>query len=364
MNKKLIALALASAFAAPVAMADGVTMYGQVDMSVNSVDTDSKVVGADDRIGGVSSNNSRFGIKGSEDLGGELKGIWQFEQTLQMDGDANSSGTSSSFGSLRNTFLGLAGKSWGSVKLGNIDTPYKSSTSRLDMFADTYGDYNAIMGSITNGSNAFDVRQPSSVLYESPSFGGFSFAGMYGFRNEVASNTGNGANNDPQLHSAAISYINGPLFASLGYEVQKAVSFTGTSGNDRKAAKLGLGFNFGSLVLNGVYERISSDSALATSERNAWLLGAGYTIDKVVLKAQYAKADESDSVLGNDGAKYYAVGADYLLSKRTKVYALYTALDNDTNAQYTFGNATSDSFLSPAGGTKPSAFSRGVRHSF
>lgn len=363
MKKSLIALAIASAISAPAFAEPGnVVMYGQIDMSLNSVDNDSTTAGADERIGGVSSNNSRFGIKGSEDLGGGLKGIWQIEQTVGMDNDA---GGALGSGGLRNTFLGLAGKSWGSVKLGNNDTPFKSATGRMDMFADTYGDYNAIIGSITGGSNVFDVRQASSVIYESPSFGGFNIAAMYGFRNEAATggNTGNGLLDDLKLYSVSASYANGPLFASLGYESQKAITFTGNNGNDRKGMKLGLGYNFGSLVLNGVYERLSSDTALLTSERDAWLLGAGYSMGNMVLKAQYAKAGESDAVLGNDGAKYYVLGADYLLSKRTKVYALYTALDNDTNASYFFGNTTSDGFASFAG-TKPSTFALGMRHTF
>lgn len=353
MKKSLIALAIASAMAAPAfAATSNVDIYGQLDMSVNSVNNDSNVAGDDERLGGVSSNNSRFGIKGAEDLGGGLSGIWQFEQTINMDGDGGS------FGSLRNTYLGLAGKPWGSVKLGRIDTPYKSATARLDMFADTYGDYNMIIGSLSEGSNLFDVRQTSSVLYETPSFSGFSFAAMYGFRNEAASNTGNGTASDPRLYSLAASYANGPLFASLAYESQKEVDVD----TDAKGMKLGLGYNFGNLVLGGVYERLRAKDSLGSADRNAWMLGAGYTMGNIVMKAQYATAGEFDSG-ADDAAKYYAVGADYILSKRTKVYAMYTSLDNDSGASYTFANATSDSFA-PELGVNPTAFSLGVRHTF
>ena len=133
MNKKLIALAIAGAFAAPLAAnadTSNVVIYGELAVSVDSVDGGGTCVGcssaAADNRGRVSSNNSFIGFKGAEDMGNGLNAIWQFENQVALDAGG--------WGGARNTFLGLAGKEWGSVTLGKQDTPHKTSTGKLDVF--------------------------------------------------------------------------------------------------------------------------------------------------------------------------------------------------------------------------------------
>jgi predicted porin len=110
MQKKIIALAIAAAFSAP-AFADtaNVTVYGDVKMAVDSVtvgdaNTATGSLGQSYTANKISSNVTKFGIKGTEDLGDGLAAIWQIEQQVDID---NAGGTNSGFNTLatRNSFM-------------------------------------------------------------------------------------------------------------------------------------------------------------------------------------------------------------------------------------------------------------------
>jgi len=87
MNKKLIALAIAGAVAAPAAMANDVTVYGKVRQGINAVD----MSGMDYVT--ISDYSSRLGFKGSEDLGNGLKAIWKMEFGVGISGNHGTQGT-------------------------------------------------------------------------------------------------------------------------------------------------------------------------------------------------------------------------------------------------------------------------------
>ena len=122
MMKKILAVALASAFAAPAfAATANVDVYGQFRGSVDFVDAD----GGEDRMR-VSSNNSRIGFKGNEDLGNGLSSIWQWEYAFELDRQASVyGGATDTRGSTshRHTFVGLSSKSLGSLTLGTQESP-------------------------------------------------------------------------------------------------------------------------------------------------------------------------------------------------------------------------------------------------
>lgn len=346
MKKSLIALAVAGSFAAPAfAATSNVDIYGIFGASVDIVDRDQ--TGVEDEFQ-VSSTASRIGFKGAEDLGGGLSAIWQIESGVNIDGQGTSTwGT-------RNTFVGLSSKALGTVKLGRHDTAYKSSTGRLDVFGDTLADYNTVIGSVDGTTAAFDVREPNSITYETPNFSGLSGVVTYGQRNEIGN-----AGADPQLWSLAASYVNGPLFATLAYEMHDDAASTTTSPD---ATKVGLGYNFGNTTVGGIYEMIDGDGNDAL-ERDAWYLSLKHQMGNIALKGAYGVADDSDAAGPSDGADFYAVGVDYSLSKRTTVYALYAGVDNDAAGSYTLGSAGTTGAITTTGGN-PNGLSLGVKHSF
>ena len=389
MNKKLIALALASAFAAPVAMADGVTIYGSLGMSMDLVDggststatqlsadtpvtfgttqalgdarlfrsIDQTFANSSERRSRVSSNNSYIGLKGSEDISSDLSAIWQWEFAVAFDmqnsGDfsaTDAQGTQSK----RNTFAGLKSKTMGTVTLGLQDTPLKTSTGKLDMFNNTLGDYRTIFGAV-GGS----VRAQNSVLYTSPSMAGFTIKALHGFGDEAGSNVAtNNGGEDPRIWSLSATYENGPIFATIAHEdntgtgaLQDTVGGSATSGNPvtQLVGLFGSGVNFmhflGSDVIlnNATPSSITYDSKLKTTR-----IGGGYNfgVFKLGLGWERSKSDVTVNDVNStadytEDAKrdaWYLSGA-FTLGK-TVLKAAYARANDFSGTAYTGVNDT------------------------
>ncbi|NWG85916.1 MAG: porin [Hydrogenophilaceae bacterium] len=355
MKKSLIALAAASAFAAPAfAATSNVDVFGVLSFSVDYVDVGAAAAGKDesDLVTGVN-HTGRIGFKGSEDLGGGLKATWQIDSEV-----GKLAATTDPVFANRNTFVGLAG-GFGEVRLGRHDTPYKLATGSLDPMGDSVGDYNAIIGSYDGGAGKFDARAAGTIAYLSPNFNGLTAAVAYiSVQNAEAAGEDN-----KDAWSAAAMYENGPLFASLAYEVyngEAGAASTPTKSHD--AWKVGAGYKFGDTKLGVIYEAMENDTAASTTSRDAWYVSLAHTMGPIVLKAAYGKANDSDHATDKDGADMWAVGMDYNLSKRTALYAVYANLENDTNAKYGIGDG--GKLYTPADGKDASAFSVGIKHSF
>ena len=352
MKKSLIALAVAGAFAAPAAMAGDTTIYGQANVSFDGVDSGSGGTSTNK----ISSNASRLGVKGSEDIGGGNSVIWQFEAAVNID-----DGTQGTFGS-RDTFAGLSGDSWGNVILGGgLNSIGKQAIKPLDLFDDTRGD---------NGGNGASMliypRLNDQVVYSSPDLNGFKIKASYGAAAEGASVSGQTKGSNYGLSGA---YDNGPLYAALAYESFKGGSF-GTSGAGGPAAGLALNqtVSLTSLAVaytwdafwGGLTVQRTNDSVNgpASTSRTAYVLSGKYSFGSDAVKLQYTRAGERNSGTGTN-ASHYAIGYDHGLSKNTYVYALYARVSNSALASYDVngGNGTT-------AGSSPSAWSFGMHHNF
>ncbi|MFT7530313.1 MAG: putative porin, partial [Gammaproteobacteria bacterium] len=79
MNKKLIAIAVAGTFMAPaISMADGANWYGRINTGISIKDADGTTVD-------IKNISSRFGVKGSEDLGNGLSAVYRYEFGVASD---------------------------------------------------------------------------------------------------------------------------------------------------------------------------------------------------------------------------------------------------------------------------------------
>jgi predicted porin len=352
MKKSLIALAVAGVVAAPAfAATSNVDVYGQIRMSVDHLNSAT----ANTDKWSVNDQTSRIGFKGSEDLGGGLKAIWQIEQQINatngpLDNALNSATVKTAGGSavtgvndgafgnagLRNTFVGLAG-GFGTVIVGRHDTPYKLGGS-ADLFGDTSADAQK-NGSGIIGRNGFDNRVSGTIAYISPTFSGFHFA--------VATVPGEGATGATTARglSDAVSmvavYENGPLKATLGHESFGKKLVAGA--DNAKATKLNVAYGFGDIKLGYTYER-SDDGFAANSETDtAQLASLAYAMGPITLAAQYGKFNNKGAnstgaggILGfaknDDDLSRFTLGAIYNLSKRTNVYAAYNSDNASANA--------------------------------
>ncbi len=350
MQKKIIALAIASALTAPaVAMADSVgnvTLYGQANVSVDIVNDGATASASTNQL---VSNASRVGVKGSEDLGGGLTAMFQAEKEVNVDDGTAPAGAFFD----RNTFIGLSSADMGTVLFGNHDTPYKISTRGLDVFADTKAADNRVL----MGNGVHDARLGNVIAYISPAMSGLTVAAasVFGAESAINGQTKGGA------LSVAGMYDQGPIFATLAYQNIKAghvgtgllAGFGGAVTDENKAFKLGGSYTMDAFKVNAVFEKVTNTVKLTANEttnNNVYVAGKYSLSATDAVKLAYTKnGDSNSSVTGKatDNHTRVAVGYDHDMSKRTTVYALYNKhTDNSTL------------------GADPSTVSFGLKHAF
>ncbi|MBI4937284.1 MAG: porin [Nitrosomonadales bacterium] len=375
MKKKLLALAVAGAFVAPAAMADtaNVNIYGVVNASFDSISTGNSAGGSSQSATRVSSNQSRIGFKGNEDLGGGNNAFFLLESTVNADAGGNPAAG-------RNSYVGIGGDSWGSVLLGQNDSPYKTSTRGMDLFQDGLADNRTLMGGAVGtagvGRSAaiqFDGRNANVIQYDSPNFSGFKASLQYIAGAEGATTAGNVKGT---AYSLAGTYAAGPMTLAAAYETHDmGTATTGTMGaanggvvnQKERAYKLAGSYTMDAITGVLVYEK--TDDGFGAGGANAmghrtWYLGGKFAVTgSDAVKLAYTNANNLGNT-ANTGAKQISLGYDHAMSKRTTVYALYTRLTNDSAATYALGGTSTGAVANVGADADPSAFSVGVKHSF
>lgn len=321
----------------------------------------------------VSSQVTRFGLKGSEELGDGLNAVWQIEQQIDIDNAGAGNSTKNTFAN-RDSFLGLKSDNWGSLLLGRHDTPYKIAARKLDMFNASLADNRSLLGggtAATNGAGVHDARPGDTLTYISPDLNGFTVAAAYVAGAEL---TTTAAQQKGSAYSVAGIYDVEPFYAALAYQSFKYGSAgTGTfgaaapinTGDTLSSTKLGLGYTLDALQLNVAYEKNQS-SILGSDKfgRSNWYLSGKYRFGNNNVKLAYSHAGIIGGV-ANTGASQVSVGYDHDLSKHTIVYALYTKLFNDSGANYNLTSAGSTAGgAAVALGNNPYGYAIGMRHNF
>ncbi len=314
-----------------------VTLYGIADIAVAAEDTGAP--GASRRIALNSGNqsSSRLGFRGTEDLGGSLKALFNLEAGLSLDTGTNDTAL---FG--RRSIVGLEG-GFGTLTLGREYTPIASVAGASDIFGQ--GFFGSNLSAFT--TNRLTRRLSNSVNYKTPSFGGVKGSMVYGLGEQV---TG------PSLDTLglAVEYSSGPLYLGTGYHVIKRVAI-----GDDKEYVVGAGYNFGAFDVKANY--LVADQTGANNKFEQLNLGASVGLGQGRV---YANIQQNKIETGAKG-KGFAVAYSYPLSKRTSLYTSYATLRN--NATGVFGlNSSSTSVTPPAtaSGADPSVFTVGLRHSF
>ena len=352
MHKKVIAIAIAGAMAAPLAAQAGeAAIYGKMHVSVDVFDNDDTGAGNEDSSTGVSSNSSRIGFKGSEDLGGGMKAVWQVENDAKLTEDSGEWAS-------RNSYAGLSG-GFGTVLIGNHDTPLKDI--RVDFFGDTIGDNRAVLGL----EEKVDMRTGNTIAYVSPSMNGLEFIGAY----VTDTDKGTEDNNDNDAFSASLTYDAGPLSLGGAYQTVSEAA----SDEDVDTWRITAGYEMGAVEVGALWQSNANEGHNDGKDRDFWSIGAAFGMGNNTLKAQYAVADEHDdyaTVSGDEtGATKWAIGLDHKMSKKTKLYAIYSSLDNDDGQNVSLTNNTGHGDAGPnagsiVAGSDPSAFSVGMVHKF
>jgi GBP family porin len=281
MKKKLIALAVAGALAAPVvasAQGTNVTIFGRVQAEYSLVDFSNQ-----SSQGALQDNSrsSRWGLHITEDLGNGLKANARIEMGLNTG--AGSASTP------REQWVGLSGNNWGDVKFGRVQSPFKDFAGgmTIDPFAYTTLQANGAGGTMSAGANGLGSGANgfvnSAIRFDSATIEGFSFAALF------APNNANSL--DPQSNNAlsgagiSQSFLPGGLGGQGNTGGGKMGAFDGQAAAKYHADFMGMGID-----VFGGYSRdnanlIQKGFGLKTEE--VWRVGASWAFENFKLSGQY-----------------------------------------------------------------------------
>ena len=341
-----IALAALAVMGATTAMAQSsVTLYGRINTTVEH-----QKIG-DQSATGVVNNSSRWGMRGTEDLGGGLKAGFVLESGFSSDTGA---AASTFFG--RQSEVNLSGN-FGMVRLGNFfPESYFASADYVSMHNhDTGPSSDALyldpvwFGKLGTGNK---------IAYRTPTMGGFWAEGSMSLHEKATFKDDAGVTQAiPQKngYDLAANYNNGPLALGAGFsKVDK----------DWQGSLRAL-YTFGQFTVGGYYQRNHEGSVwgMERGNRNNFRLSGMYALGASEFHVNVGHAN-SWSAAGQDksGATQWTLGYNYNLSKRTKVYTYYTRINNQSNANYTASSTFSS--LASGPGKDFSSFAVGIRHAF
>ncbi|EKS9913632.1 porin [Burkholderia multivorans] len=387
MKKSLLALVALGAFAGAAHAQSSVTLYGIIDEGfIFNNNAHGK------HLYGLASGvmqGSRFGLRGTEDLGGGLKAIFTLENGFDVNSGRLGQG-GLMFG--RQAYVGLSSQ-YGTVTLGRQYDSVVDFVGPLEA-GDQWGGYIAAHpGDLDNFNNAYRVN--NAVKYTSPTYGGFSFGGLYSFGGQAGQFSKN------QVWSLGAGYNNGPLVLGVGYLNARTPSNFGGMFNNGSATSnsvlsspiygayanantyqvIGAGgaYTFGAATIGATYSNVKFKNfnfgpyTGQTATFNNGEINFKYQLTPALILGAAYDYTQGSKIDGNSAAKYHqgSLGVDYFLSKRTDVYVIGVyqhasgkTLD-PTNPTGTPINATASiNGLDPSATSNQVAARVGIRHKF
>lgn len=355
-NRLLAAVALAPLTAAVSSMANAqssVTLYGLVDVGVAY---QSRKAGIDPiafanptntynefAMASGQSASSRWGLKGTEDLGNGVKVNFVYESGVNVvTGDSN--------GFTRQSTLGLSSVKVGSIDLGRRLTPGTYAFAGIDPF-----DYNYNQAALNSSMGSTNIRFSNMIAFTTASLGGVSLLGGYSF------DTGLKAINSPERAAAfgtsnkfrALSlgarYASGPMLLAAMYDIYYTPS--GANSMSVKQWNIGGTYDFKIVKFHAAYGqnidgRVNGVKVFANittsggdgntsgavyyqpgARTDQWMVGVTAPVgrsSKVFASIQQLRPG-GDFMFGDRASQTASsIGYNYRLSKRTMIYAYYS----------------------------------------
>jgi predicted porin len=339
MKKHVLATAVLAACAAPVFAQSSVTLYGVIDegfnytnnVSVNGVGKTSY------KLASGFAQGSRWGLRGTEDLGGGLKAIFTLENGFDVNNGGLGQG-SRMFG--RQAFVGLSHAQYGTLTFGRQYDSLVDYLAPLTANGNWGGTLFSHPYDNDNTDNSFRVN--NTVKYASPNFNGLTFGGTYSFSNDT------GFSNNRQYSIGAQYQLAGLNLAAAYLQANNPGKSTGgaiaTNDANFTADRLrifggGINYTFGPATVGFVYTKtdlknpvstvylptsfsLAALGVTATKFQNFEINGLYQLTPAFFIGAQYVYTDAKFDANNSVKPKYHTVGvmADYNLSKRTDVY--------------------------------------------
>jgi len=382
MNKKLLAVALATAFAAP-AMAEGVQIYGAFDVGVlvrsghtNAEKTTATGSSTQTQVRSGMNGHNGIGFKMSEDLGNGMTISGDAFFTFALDSGINAAGLGSNGGagglSTLYSYLALSGD-FGTVIAGRAGGARAGFIKQYDPFGgfgvgNALGVHNSVRGNADYADNVIAYITPEVTP-------GLKFLAAYTTNlvgqdpTPAGSNAVGAVRVSTPLYAVAALYNQGPISLTAAYEnlsLQGLSALFAVKEPGHKDVWTGAGsYDFGVLKAMALYQQISNYT-------HGWQVGATAPMGAATLKIGYASSKNNLTNLPGsaDTCSKVAVGVNYDLSKRTRFYADAAHLTEDrgctdgidTNGgTYSSGAGTA---LDGGSGYGKNGFAAGIRHSF
>lgn len=343
---------LGAAAAVPVAAQSSVSLYGVVDVSLESVKGTDTLT----RITSSNLNTSRLGFKGIEDLGGGLKAKFVLETAIAADTGANGGGSARFWD--RSAWVGLA-SDFGELRLGRIDSAIALTADKIGTQA-----YDDLRLAGTRAANSYR-RVDNAITYILPPVvagltGQFQYSTAavgYGSNGAVSATTAGAEASDKagKAWSANIGYTVGPFAAEAGYLDAKDENRTLANNQRAKAGIVLASWDFGVVKLTGYY---SGETSFGPDRLSVWGGKAAIPIGSdFVVTAGYSRTKGTTNVDNDDDkVNIFSLKGVYNFSKRTAFYVWFDHISN--------GDAASKGIITTAAGENGRGLALGVRHSF
>jgi predicted porin len=292
MNKTLIVAAVSALTAGAAFAQSSVTVYGRFNTSAEQVELNGV------KTKRLNDNASRIGFRGTEDMGGGLKANFVLEH-----GFDSSTGTPGARFWGRQSEVNLSG-GFGMIRLGNFTSEAYFAT------ADYISMHNHDTGNSQDELYAYLGRNGNKIAYRLPTV-------VKGLTAEAAVSASEGPGF--RTYDGAINYEMGDLALGLGYE---------KAGDSNQFAVRGL-YTMGAITLGGYVQR--HDDA-TRGNRTLYRLSGMYALGASEFHVNYGKAGAFSKVSGSN-ASQWTLAYNYNLSKRTKVFAYYSEVDDAPGAK-------------------------------
>lgn len=359
MKRILLAAAAGLAVVSGGAQAQNVTLYGLLDASVEHLDNIGAAGEGLTRMNTLAGSfASRWGMRGSEDLGGGLKAVFTLESGFGIDSGVSQQGNRL-FG--RQAFVGVSGD-WGQVALGRQYASLFYVSIKTDPFlASAYG------------PGAFDTYLAGPRLDNSISYlgkwGGLTAHAIYSLgRDNNGSATPTCAGESATINEACHSWSVGALYEGAGttwgvggwYDAQEIA--TGVGSDDRFSVNGYVSLGQAKIMAN--FLRRDNDTTGTSVKSNLWSIAASYPFTpQITGEISYYDFD----LKGSDAdSQMVAARLNYNFSKRTTAYVYVAHMMNDgtANRSVSIGTLPPPSPVNPAAGENQTGFMVGLVHRF
>ena len=357
MKKTLAAVAVLGAFAGSAIAAD-VTLYGIVDMGLayDHVDMDRASADDVDKFSMKSGQNSgsRWGLKGTEDLGNGLTVGFILEDGFTADDGAEAGQMFD-----RESSLFIEG-GFGKLAFGRMGSINQGASSwglagNLSAFGTSFNDYVAQAGNFISTPGKWD----NMISYKTPTFAGFTVYAQYSMgktTDDKGAAIGTAVENESsadRYYAIGATYANGPFLGYLAvdsvnyesvsnYGVDDSLTVTLGGNYDFEVAKVFFGAQYFDEVTLKSLGGITKSATAAYVDNGLKVKGFGVGLSASAPLAggtgmfglAYVDAEQADSVKTGDfdfTRWVVSAGYDYPFSKRTDVYAVASYMDDEVD---------------------------------